>query len=301
MSQTENCTRLSANRADFTGKERDVETGLDFFLARYYGSPQGRFTSPDEPLGDQYQSDPQSWNLFGYVRNNPLKNIDPSGLDCITTSNQSSGSVTVSTERGGSADTCGGTYVNGTVDVSSYSYNGNTLSWSDNSAWGGGAMTFVSGSASEVGQLGADGQALVAWPGWGATGKVVNGLGVATAAVMTGNFAGMAYGAIAGGSAIYSLGVAAGPLIPAIPPALDKLQKLGMSLEQANEMIQSPATQKLVDNLHGGNINVLQNVGDKVVRVTLDPTGQRIISAGLMRANSVTNGIASGRFTPLGK
>ncbi len=36
----------------FTGKERDGETGLDYFGARYFGSPMGRFTSPDEPFTD---------------------------------------------------------------------------------------------------------------------------------------------------------------------------------------------------------------------------------------------------------
>jgi RHS repeat-associated protein len=32
----------------FTSKERDIETALDYFLARYYSSAQGRFTSPDD-------------------------------------------------------------------------------------------------------------------------------------------------------------------------------------------------------------------------------------------------------------
>jgi RHS repeat-associated protein len=130
----------------FTGKERDAESGLGYFGARYYGSALGRFSSPDQPLIDQQPIDPQSWNLYSYVRNNPLAHVDPDGLDCVTTSNQTSGGVTVTTERGGSADTCSGTYVNGTVDVSSYQYNGSSLSWSDNSSWGGGAINFVSPS-----------------------------------------------------------------------------------------------------------------------------------------------------------
>lgn len=72
----------------FTGKERDSETGLDYFLARYMSPAQGRFTSPDEPLIDQSPGDPQSWNLYGYVRNNPLRLIDPTGL-CSQDSNGS--------------------------------------------------------------------------------------------------------------------------------------------------------------------------------------------------------------------
>ncbi len=67
----------------FTGKERDAETGLDYFGARYLSAAQGRFTSPDAPFADQHTIDPQSWNLYVYVRNNPLKNTDPNGRDCF--------------------------------------------------------------------------------------------------------------------------------------------------------------------------------------------------------------------------
>ncbi|MBI3668366.1 MAG: RHS repeat-associated core domain-containing protein, partial [Acidobacteria bacterium] len=62
-----------------TGKERDGESGLDNFGERYYTSSMGRFTSPDEPFVDQSASDPQSWNLYSYVRNNPLAFVDPLG------------------------------------------------------------------------------------------------------------------------------------------------------------------------------------------------------------------------------
>ena len=67
----------------FTGKERDAETGLDYFGTRYMASAQGRFTSPDRPFLDQHASDPQSWNLYSYVRNNPLRFVDPTGQDCV--------------------------------------------------------------------------------------------------------------------------------------------------------------------------------------------------------------------------
>lgn len=66
----------------FTGKERDAETGLDYFGARYFSGAQGRFTSPDVPLLDQHPEDPQSWNLYSYVRNNPLRFVDPTGQTC---------------------------------------------------------------------------------------------------------------------------------------------------------------------------------------------------------------------------
>jgi RHS repeat-associated protein len=67
-------------RVKFTGKERDVETGLDFFQARYYSGAQGRFTSPDPENAGSNAVDPQSWNMYAYGRNNPLKYVDPDGL-----------------------------------------------------------------------------------------------------------------------------------------------------------------------------------------------------------------------------
>jgi RHS repeat-associated protein len=68
----------------FTGQERDVETGLDFFQARYFSAALGRFASPDTPLLNQDPSNPQSWNLYTYVRNNPLNFVDPDGHTCVT-------------------------------------------------------------------------------------------------------------------------------------------------------------------------------------------------------------------------
>jgi RHS repeat-associated protein len=70
--------RPSSDR-DSTGKERDAETGLDYFGFRYYSGAQGRFTSPDEPFADQYPEDPQSWNLYSYVGNSPLNFVDDDG------------------------------------------------------------------------------------------------------------------------------------------------------------------------------------------------------------------------------
>jgi RHS repeat-associated protein len=63
----------------FTGKERDSETGLDYFGARYFSGAQGRFTSADKPFADQNVFDPQSWNLYTYVRNNPVRFVDRTG------------------------------------------------------------------------------------------------------------------------------------------------------------------------------------------------------------------------------
>ncbi len=74
----------SGRRSRSTGKERDAETGLDYFGARYFSGAQGRFTSPDwsaKPEAVPYAdlTDPQTLNLYGYVRNNPLARPDVDG------------------------------------------------------------------------------------------------------------------------------------------------------------------------------------------------------------------------------
>ena len=63
----------------FTGKERDAETGLDYFGARYMSAAQGRFTYADDPFVGQSPLNPQSWNLYTYGFNNPLRFLDPTG------------------------------------------------------------------------------------------------------------------------------------------------------------------------------------------------------------------------------
>ena len=71
---------LSTSR--YTGKERDAESGLDYFGARYYASSMGRFMSPDPVFATVDRlMDPQQWNMYSYVRNNPLSLTDPTGLD----------------------------------------------------------------------------------------------------------------------------------------------------------------------------------------------------------------------------
>jgi RHS repeat-associated protein len=68
----------------FTGKERDAESGNDYFGARYYGSSMGRFLSPDwaaaaEAVPYANFASPQTLNLYAYVGNNPISRVDPDG------------------------------------------------------------------------------------------------------------------------------------------------------------------------------------------------------------------------------
>ena len=87
---------MAGQTVRFTGKERDEGTGLDNFLARYYNAPVGRFTSPDAPFADQEAEDPQSWNLFAYGRNNPLRFTDPTGRTvCDVNGNHCRDEITV--------------------------------------------------------------------------------------------------------------------------------------------------------------------------------------------------------------
>lgn len=51
-------------------------------------SAQGRFTSADAPFADQFANNPQSWNLYPYVRNNPLRFTDLDGRKCVNGLNE---------------------------------------------------------------------------------------------------------------------------------------------------------------------------------------------------------------------
>jgi RHS repeat-associated protein len=69
----------SDNTHRFTGHERDAETGNDYMHFRFYGANMGRFAKPDSNF-DGAANNPQGWNLYSYVRGNPVNFSDPSGL-----------------------------------------------------------------------------------------------------------------------------------------------------------------------------------------------------------------------------
>jgi RHS repeat-associated protein len=89
----------------FTGKERDTESGLDDFGARYYSSAMGRFMSPDSFGG--HLEDPQTLNRYSYVGNNPLSRTDPDGHDFYlgcTVAKDGSNASTCQSQRVGGTD-----------------------------------------------------------------------------------------------------------------------------------------------------------------------------------------------------
>lgn len=94
---------LSVLNKLFTGKERDAETNLDYFGARYMSAAQGRFSSPDPfiPIGLKpkeflgWISNPQRWNRYAYALNNPLRFIDPTGLNACGTNDDKNCKVEV--------------------------------------------------------------------------------------------------------------------------------------------------------------------------------------------------------------
>ncbi|HEV2464262.1 MAG TPA: RHS repeat-associated core domain-containing protein [Acidobacteriaceae bacterium] len=82
LTSSGNCS--DSSELHFTGKERDAESGNDYFGARYYASNMGRFLTPDwaaKAVTVPYASfgDPQTLNLYVYVENGPLNRVDADG------------------------------------------------------------------------------------------------------------------------------------------------------------------------------------------------------------------------------
>ena len=200
-----------------TGKERDTESGNDYFGARYYASSMGRMMSPDysdEDDGPQAipyynPSNPQSLNLYSYVHNNPLTGVDPDGHDCVVQTRTSNTTESVSVSSG----TCAGvkvgdgqsaTYVNGTVTGVKAGSDGHSIDIGFNSYDGQSSGVQNAGGAPIPDNPGIA-------PGWGNNQQGYNTLGTASATV--GSVKGVAafYGASALGAAgAYAAGLTAG-------------------------------------------------------------------------------------------
>jgi RHS repeat-associated protein len=68
-----------ATEKHYTGKERDTESGLDYFGARYYGSTMGRWMTPEYSMNGTIMELPQSWNRYQYVYDRATFATDPDG------------------------------------------------------------------------------------------------------------------------------------------------------------------------------------------------------------------------------
>jgi RHS repeat-associated protein len=86
-------TGVNTTKHLYTGQEKDTETGLYYYRARYYDPNLARFVQPDSVMQNVY--DPQMLNRYSYVRNNPLKYTDPTGQVAKLTINDEDMTITI--------------------------------------------------------------------------------------------------------------------------------------------------------------------------------------------------------------
>jgi RHS repeat-associated protein len=136
----------------FTGHMRDTENLLDFFNARYFGPGLGRFVSPDPMNAGADVGNPQSWNGYLYGLGNPLRFVDPSGMDTnyagLQTGVCPASQATCPT--GNPSATSGWTFP-GELETAYQQYAPNMKA----AFWGGAAVSLASGAGGDLGVLGA--------------------------------------------------------------------------------------------------------------------------------------------------
>jgi RHS repeat-associated protein len=99
---------------NFTGQSQDTASGLYDFLFRKYSPVQGRWLSPDpSELSAVDPTNPQTWNRYAYVFNNPLNATDPLGLFCVWDSGSFDSNDDAGTGKKTSCEDQGGTWFNG--------------------------------------------------------------------------------------------------------------------------------------------------------------------------------------------
>jgi RHS repeat-associated protein len=167
---------LNTPYLSFTGQQQDTISGTYDFLNREYNPVQGRWIRPD-PAGVNAVNpmNPQSWNRYAYVLNNPLSNIDPTGLECVWDDGSYDSNDDPDTGSPISCGNAGGNWVdhsyfeqNGLADwsggpnsdIANYAAN-NTLSQKICSAIPSGRTTGASGGVGGVGSPGGGGELVV--------------------------------------------------------------------------------------------------------------------------------------------
>ncbi|RZU42417.1 RHS repeat domain-containing protein [Edaphobacter modestus] len=146
----EQSSETNSNHYKFTGKERDTESGNDYFGARYYSSNMERFMSPDwaaqaEPVPYAKLDNPQSLNLYSYALNNPLRYADSDGHAATCGGNDNSTcNVTVTTISQNVSFYDGKGNLTSTVNVTT------NLTTVSNSVSGAVVSTTASGTATNV-------------------------------------------------------------------------------------------------------------------------------------------------------
>jgi RHS repeat-associated protein len=144
------------SQSRYTGKERDTESGNDYFGARYYASSMGRMMSPDPSNIGADPENPQTWNMYSYGLNNPLRLTDPTGLyvcedstDC-SSQNDKNLAASLAAARDAANNLTGDDKTNALRSVNSYGDmgvdNGVNVRF-DANIKGGDAVTEVSGVA----------------------------------------------------------------------------------------------------------------------------------------------------------
>ena len=122
---------LDANH--YATLDHDTETDTDHAEFRQYSNLQGRWMRPDPYSGSYDASNPQSMNRYVYAANNPLSNIDPSGLDACAYDLGNGNTMVVIAEDGGAVDCPGnGFYITtgATSNISvTFDANGNLSAW----------------------------------------------------------------------------------------------------------------------------------------------------------------------------
>jgi RHS repeat-associated protein len=219
----------------------DADKGQYLTHFRRYDTTKRRWLSPDPENAGADPSDPQTWDAYAYVLNNPTTNVDPEGQDCVSASNQTAASLLV-TITSGTCNSSGGAYIAGTVDLNSLAYNGSSLSFNyspyDNNVTFGAATLYLGPGQSSADDINPFGLAVIQSVGpqrangiYGLMGAFVGG------SVLGGSAAAAGLAATAAGAGLTTLGLEApevmGPTAARATQVIFRSQQLAHALRVA--------------------------------------------------------------------